>query len=112
MYQHEDRPWGSFERFTLNEPTTVKIITVRAGEATSLQKHAHRREFWRIIAGDGFVLINGVRDHAREGDEFTVPQGTTHRLEGGVSNMVLLEIAFGYFDENDIERIEDRYHRV
>ncbi|HEY4501282.1 MAG TPA: hypothetical protein VJI70_03425 [Candidatus Paceibacterota bacterium] len=44
-YKIEERPWGNFERFTLNEKTTVKIITVNAGESISLQTHENRDEF-------------------------------------------------------------------
>ena len=38
-----ERPWGRFEQFTLNEPTTVKTITVEPGHRLSLQRHEHRR---------------------------------------------------------------------
>ena len=58
---HEDRPWGSFERFTLNEPSTVKIITVKSGEAFSLQKHKGRDEWWKILQGDGTATIGGQK---------------------------------------------------
>ena len=49
-YEKEVRPWGNFERFTLNEQSTVKIITVNPGEAFSLQVHGHREEFWRGVS--------------------------------------------------------------
>ncbi len=111
-YSFEDRPWGSFERFTLNEPTTVKILTLKAGESTSLQTHTTRREFWRILSGRGAVLIGDMHQEAIAGNAFMVPQGAVHRLEGGAEGMSLIEIAFGHFDENDITRIEDKYHRV
>ena len=38
-YLKEERPWGNFERFTLNEKATVKIVTVNEGESISLQTH-------------------------------------------------------------------------
>lgn len=31
----ERRPWGRFERFTLNEPSTVKIIHVEPGSGSA-----------------------------------------------------------------------------
>lgn len=39
----EERPWGNFERFTHNEISTVKILTVNPNEELSLQYH-HNRE--------------------------------------------------------------------
>ena len=108
----EKRPWGSFERFTLNEPSTVKIITVNRGEAFSLQKHKGRDEWWKILEGDGKATIDGTEKEIKVGDEYFLPRGTEHRILAGKSAVVFLEISFGDFDENDIVRIEDRYGRA
>jgi len=111
-YEKEERPWGDFERFTLNEKTTVKIIAVKAGEAFSLQTHKHRDEFWRVLKGSGTVRINERDYDAKEGDTFFSPRGTQHRVTGGTGGIVFLEIAFGDFDEGDIKRLEDKYGRA
>jgi mannose-6-phosphate isomerase-like protein (cupin superfamily) len=111
-YEKEVRPWGDFERFTLNEKTTVKIITVKAGEAFSLQTHEHRDEFWRVIKGSGVIRIGDKDNDAHEGDSFFSPRGSEHRVTGGSNGTVFLEIAFGDFDEKDIKRLEDRYGRM
>jgi len=111
-YKKEIRPWGDFERFTLNEKTTVKIITVNEGESISLQTHEHRDEFWRVLSGSGVIRI-GTTDHeAHEGSAFFCPRHEEHRVTGGKRGTVFLEIAFGDFDEKDIERLEDRYGRA
>ena len=110
-YEKEERPWGGFERFTLNEATTVKIVTVKEGEAISLQTHAHRDEFWRVIKGSGTVHIAGKDHIAKEGDMFFGRRGEEHRVEGGTGGLTFLEIAFGDFDEDDITRLEDKYGR-
>ena len=111
-YEKEQRPWGNFERFTLNEKTTVKIITVNAGESISLQTHEHRDEFWRVIKGSGTVHIGEEERDAREGNMFFVARHGQHRILGGPDGLVCLEIAFGDFDEDDIKRLEDRYGRA
>ena len=111
-YEKEIRPWGDFERFTLNERSTVKIITLKAGEAFSLQTHQHRQEFWRVLSGSGTVTIGGDHRDAAPGNEFFIPYGTNHRAEAGQGGFVFLEIAFGEFDEGDITRLEDKYGRV
>ena len=110
-YEKEERPWGNFERFTLNEATTVKIVTVNAGEAISLQTHEHRDEFWRIIEGSGVITIDDVDHPAKAGDTFFSRRGQDHRVAAGAETLKLLEIAFGDFDEGDIHRLEDRYGR-
>ena len=111
-YHKEDKPWGSFERFTLNEPSTVKIITVRAGEAFSLQQHVHRDEEWRILQGAGMITVGDTTHEIHAGESFFVARGIKHRVEAGSEGVQLLEIAFGDFDEADITRFEDRYGRT
>ena len=107
----ETRPWGNFEQFTKNEPSTVKIITVKAGEELSLQYHARRSEFWKVLAGSPMITIDDAVVTARAGDEFFAPAGAKHRIAAGSESVAILEVAFGEFDENDITRIEDKYNR-
>lgn len=111
-YHKEDRPWGSFERFTLNEPSTVKIITIKPGEAFSLQQHTHRDEEWKFLNGTGTVTVGDINKEVGPGDTFFVLRGTTHRVEGGKEGLQFLEIALGDFDESDIVRFEDKYGRA
>jgi mannose-1-phosphate guanylyltransferase/mannose-1-phosphate guanylyltransferase/mannose-6-phosphate isomerase len=111
-YEREERPWGLFERFTLNEQTTVKLVTVAPGEAFSLQTHEHRDEFWRVVAGSGQVTVGEEERQASIGDTFYTPRGTKHRALGGPEGLTLLEIAFGDFDEGDVTRLDDRYGRT
>lgn len=110
-YQKDIRPWGKFERFTLNENTTVKIITVNEGESFSLQTHEHRDEFWRVVRGSGMIRIGDNETEAKEGDVFFIPRHTLHRATGGLHGLTFIEIAFGEFEESDIKRIEDKYGR-
>jgi mannose-6-phosphate isomerase len=111
-YYAEERPWGSFERLTSNEPSTVKILAVAAGKRFSLQRHAKREEYWRVIQGSGTLEIDGETRTIAVGDEALVKVGATHRLTGGPDGLRVLEVSFGEFDEGDIERIEDDYGRA
>lgn len=111
-YYKEERPWGAFERFTANESSTIKIITVKPNESLSLQKHTNREEFWRILAGSGTVTIDSEIYDANPGDSFTIPKGTLHRVEAKQDGVSFLEIALGQYDESDITRIEDKYGRI
>lgn len=111
-YEKDIRPWGTFECFTKNEQSTVKIITVNPGEAFSLQKHLHRNEFWRILVGTATVTVGTEQSEAVPGDQFFIPAETIHRAEAHEQGLQFLEISFGDFDEQDIVHIEDRYGRV
>jgi mannose-6-phosphate isomerase-like protein (cupin superfamily) len=111
-YEKDARPWGAFERFTLNERTTVKVIIVNEGEAFSLQTHEHRDEFWYVVKGTGTIRVGEVETTAKEGDSFFIPKHTEHRATGGLHGLTFLEIAFGEFAESDIKRLDDKYGRT
>jgi mannose-6-phosphate isomerase-like protein (cupin superfamily) len=108
---YEDRPWGSFVRFTLNELSTVKMLYVKAGSRLSLQQHTKRNEFWHVLRGTGTVQIGETKHEAKAGSEFEILPGTPHRLMGGDEGIWVLEIALGTFDEKDEVRIEDDFGR-
>jgi mannose-1-phosphate guanylyltransferase/mannose-6-phosphate isomerase len=108
----DERPWGAFERFTLTAPSTVKIITVDGGQTLSLQRHEHRDELW-VALDPGLVFeIDGESRRPEVGDRVLIRAGQTHRLSApGPAAARIMEIAFGHFDEDDIERLEDAYGR-
>jgi mannose-6-phosphate isomerase len=109
----ENRPWGHFERFTLNEACTVKLVYVEEGRRLSLQYHRNRTEFWKVVEGPVQVELNGKQRVLNRGETMIIPKGTIHRMTGiiGIPEAVVLEISFGNFDENDIERLEDDFKR-
>ena len=108
----EHRPWGDFQQFVANETVTVKIITVLPDSRLSLQRHAHRQEMWHVVDGTAWTLVDGVERTLQAGERALVGVGSMHRLGNpGVTPLRVLEIAFGDFDEADIERFDDDYAR-
>ena len=92
---------------------TVKLVAVAEDSRLSLQLHSHRSEHWFCLAGRALALI-GNSTHVMElmpGDSAYVPQRALHRLSSE-EGAVVLEIAEGDFDENDIVRLQDDYSRV
>lgn len=111
VVETERRPWGSFERFTLNEPSTVKIIHVAPGQRLSLQRHRHRDELWVALDPGAVFEVAGRRIKPEVGERVLIRAGDTHRLGSDGPAVRVMEIAFGHFDEEDIERLEDAYGR-
>jgi mannose-6-phosphate isomerase-like protein (cupin superfamily) len=108
----ESRPWGRFEKFHENKSCTVKLIYVNANSRLSLQYHKKRSEFWKVIKGTAMVEIDEKRIVLGEGETITIPRQAKHRVLALESECIILEIAYGRFDENDIVRLEDDYQRV
>jgi mannose-6-phosphate isomerase-like protein (cupin superfamily) len=108
----ESRPWGRFEKFHENKPCTVKLIYVDANSRLSLQYHNKRSEFWKVVKGTAMVELDGKNVVLTEGETLSIARQAKHRLGALDSQCVILEIAYGRFEENDIVRIEDDYNRA
>jgi mannose-6-phosphate isomerase len=107
----EKRPWGRFERFTLNEQCTVKLIYIDGDKRLSSQYHNNRSEFWKVVKGPVKVQLGDDTKTLETGESITIPKKTVHRLIGDGTDGIILEISTGQFDESDIVRLEDDYKR-
>ncbi len=112
------RPWGKFVQFCKNKNTTVKIIQVEPGQQLSVQKHQYRDEMC-IALDQGLVALVGddtifMKDIVVAEEPIWIPRGTTHSIKNANVGLTVrfLEISFGDFDEEDIERIRDDYGRA
>ena len=108
----ESRPWGRFEKFHENRPCTVKLIYINAHSRLSLQYHKKRSEFWKIVRGTAMMELDGKSVVLTEGETISIPKQAKHRVAALDSDCVILEIAYGRFEEGDIVRIEDDYQRA
>jgi mannose-1-phosphate guanylyltransferase/mannose-6-phosphate isomerase len=114
----DERPWGKFVQFCLNEKATVKIIQVEPGQQLSVQKHQNRDEMW-IALDPGLVALIGddtifMKDIEIAEEPVWIPRDTVHSIKNANVGLTarFLEISFGEFDEDDIERLQDQYGRV
>lgn len=111
-----ERPWGFFHNHHSLSGVHLKTLHVNPEARLSLQRHQYRNETWILVSGDAQAIVGPTVDdlvtHELEiSKPFDVPVGTIHRLasrQGGV----LVEISYGKFDEEDIERFEDDFGRV
>jgi len=108
-----EKPWGKFEQYTHNVPSTVKIITVQPGGALSLQYHHHRDELWVVLDPGARVEVGDRVLLPERGEKVFIPCRTLHRLSAiGEEAVRILEVSLGEFDEDDIVRLEDVYGRA
>jgi mannose-1-phosphate guanylyltransferase/mannose-6-phosphate isomerase len=107
----DKRPWGKFEQFTLNEKSTVKILTVNPKKKNSLQTHRYREEFWYALDNSFKAVVGNKTISMKKGDTVVIRKGVKHRMIGLGKPARILEIAFGKFNEKDIKRLEDDFGR-
>jgi len=108
------RPWGKICDIDSGDHFQVKKIIVRPGEGLSLQRHLHRAEHWVVVSGTAKVNVGGKEFLLSENQSTFIPAGSVHTLENpGKINLEMIEVRSGrYLEEDDIERLHDRYGRA
>jgi len=112
-HQRVHRPWGDFEGIGRGERYQVKRLTVKPGEALSLQMHHHRAEHWIVVCGTARVTCDDRSFLITENQSTYIPVGAQHRLENpGTIPLEIIEVQSGsYLGEDDIVRFDDVYNR-
>lgn len=110
-----ERPWGEFYNWDTGTGWNLKTIYVKPNKRLSLQYHHHRSERWVLVAGDASAVIlrdgKKIETPLHVGETFIVEKMTPHRLLSK-KGAILVEVAVGNFDEQDIVRLEDDYGRL
>jgi mannose-6-phosphate isomerase len=105
------RPWGSFRQYAHNEPVTVSLMTVTAGQRLSLQSHTGRAELWIVLDDGAAVQVGDEVRYPKAGDEVWIGADEKHRLSSLGGTVRVLEVAFGNWQQDDITRYDDDYAR-
>jgi len=102
-----DKPWGVVQTYALNQPSSVRVITVSPGEASEEHVHRLRDKLWVVLDPDLVISVAGKVTPANPGDEVMVPSEEAHQVanEGSKPGRVL-EVAFGYTTEEDTFPVE------
>ena len=109
----DKRLWGSQTQLTMNESTAAAFLVVDPGQALSEQSHKLRSELWIVINGEMDVELDGVVTRLSGfGAKVFIPVGTHHRAYGLDAPCTYLEIAYGFYDAEDITRYKDMYNRA
>ncbi len=105
------RPWGDEKHFVRNMKCTIKILTVQPNQILSLQKHKKRKEQWYFLT-DGWVQLGTKKKKIKKGEIVTIRKMQAHRIFAKKSEVKVLEISYGTFDQKDEIRLEDVYGRA
>jgi len=102
-----DKPWGRVVTYALNQPSSVRVLTVEPGKRTSVHYHRMRDETWVVLDPGLVVEIGGRTLRPEPGEEFMIPAEERHRIACvGDAPARILEVAYGYTSEDDDVRLE------
>jgi len=107
-----DKPWGKVATYSLNQPSSVRILTILPGEETSEHYHQLRDEMWIVLDPGLRIQIGNRVVDSQPGEEFVVPAEEPHRITNtSETRGRVLEVAHGYTTEDDTHRLQDDYGR-
>jgi hypothetical protein len=64
-----DKPWGKVVTFALNQPSSVRMITVEPGQETSEHYHQLRDEMWIVLDPGMEIQIGNRTIETQPGEE-------------------------------------------
>ncbi|NJL70751.1 MAG: cupin domain-containing protein [Candidatus Competibacteraceae bacterium] len=109
---HVVRPWGQFKQYANNEKCTVSLMEVKPGMRLSLQSHTGRAELWIVLDQGAQVQVGEDTRACKPWEEIWIRANEKHRLSCvGDKPCRVLEVAFGNWQQADIERYEDDFQR-
>lgn len=108
---HVVRPWGEFWQYANNEEVTVSLMSVKPGQRLSLQSHTGRAELWIALDDGAKVEVDDQVYFPKAGETIWIPANGRHRLSSTGGTVRVLEVAFGNWQQEDIQRYQDDYQR-
>src|SRR5207247_362023 len=75
-----EKPWGKVTTFALNQPSSVRLITIEPGQETSEHYHQLRDEMWIVLDPGMEIQIGNRMIEPQPGEEFIVSAEEPHRL--------------------------------
>ena len=89
-----EKSWGRFQIIDVEDDSLIIKVTLNAGHCMNYHSHAHRREIWNIVSGEGKVLLDDKECTVKSGDIIELPVGCKHKIMAD-SRMTIIEVQMG-----------------
>lgn len=113
LHRCAHRPWGSYTVLEKSAGHQVKRLSLKPGAVLSLQRHKFRAEHWVVVKGTASIVHGEEKMVLNENESTYIPAGMIHQLANHTDDVLeVIEVQTGsYLEEDDIERLDDPYHR-
>ena len=91
----------------------MKHLIIKKDKNIYYQYHNHRSEFWTIVEGTGYIVLDGILSKANTRDTFTIEKNAKHSITAIDGDLVILEVQYGTeYNEDDIVRITREFDSI
>ncbi len=75
-----EKSWGYYRVLDVEENSMTIKVTLKPGHRMNYHSHAHRREIWTVLSGEGRAFIDGEVREVRAGNVIYMPAGCKHTV--------------------------------
>lgn len=109
MPKFAETPWGWYRIldhsvYPAGQEVLIRKIGVRSGCHMAYHFHRNRSEHWKLLRGEGLLVLDDRIIAASAGDDLVIPVGTRHALRA-ITDLELIEVQAGRPTDADEIRI-------
>ena len=75
-----EKSWGDFQVLDVEQGSMTIKVTLKPGSSMNYHSHEMRDEVWTVLAGEGYVILDGVKKDVKPGDVVNMPIGCKHTI--------------------------------
>lgn len=92
--KYAEKSWGEYKVIDAgNGYLNIKAFLDK-GHEMSYHRHSLRDEIWTVVSGEGYVIIDGVKEDIKPGDIIKINKHQKHTVHA-YENMIILETQLG-----------------
>lgn len=89
-----EKSWGSYNVIDVSEAGLTVKVTLKAGHNMNYHSHERRDEVWTVLSGEGYTIVDGMKQDVAPGDVITMAAGCRHAIYAD-TDMVIIEVQLG-----------------
>ena len=89
-----EKSWGSFRVIDVEGESMTLKVTLNPGHGMNYHSHRRRDEVWVVTAGEGYTVVDGMKQRITQGDVITMQAGCRHTVRA-VTELKLIEVQLG-----------------
>ena len=92
--RYAEKSWGEYRVLDASEDSLTVKVTLNPGHQMNYHSHERRDEVWSITRGEGYTVIDGIRQKVKAGDVITMKAGCKHTIIA-ITRIELIEVQLG-----------------
>lgn len=89
-----DKSWGSYRVLDVAEESMTVCVTLKPGNRMNYHSHERRDEVWTVISGEGYTIVDGMKQNVTPGDVIAMAAGCRHTVVA-TTELKIIEVQIG-----------------